>query len=159
LNPRGAWRIVWGMTHGFSDELTARLAAYHDRLEEAERRGPSSLAQVFDHPPPGIGAHEIDAEMRVLRVNDGDLRLLGYAREEFVGRPVLEFIVMTETAQRAIGRKLTGELALKPFMRTFKRKDGSAIALVLLDRFLRDAPGQVIGLRTVLAEADRSSAS
>jgi hypothetical protein len=39
-------------------------------------------------------------------------------------------------------------------MRTFKRKDGSAVALVLLDRYLKDASGQVIGLRTVLAQAD-----
>jgi len=45
-------------------------------------------------------------------------------------------------------------LALKPFVRTFRRKDGTAIALVLLDRYLKDASGQVIGLRTVLAETD-----
>ena len=135
------------------------MAAYQDRLDEAEKRGPASLADVFDNPPPGIGAHEIDADMHVLRANDGELRLLGYTREEFVGRRVLDFIVMTETAGRAIGRKLTGELALKPFVRTFKRKDGSAVALVLLDRYLKDASGQVIGLRTVLAECDGGGAS
>jgi PAS domain S-box-containing protein len=147
------------MTHGFSDELAGRMAAYQDRLDEAARRGPTSLTEVFDNPPPGLGAHEIDADMKLLRANDGDLRLLGYSREEFVGRRVLDFIVMTETAERAIGRKLTGELALKPFVRTFKRKDGSAVALVLLDRHLKDAAGQVVGLRTVLAEADGASGS
>jgi len=88
------------MTQGISDKLAARLAAYHDRLEEAERKGQSSLAHVFDHPPPGVGAHEIDTAMLVLRVNDEDLRLLGYTREEFVGRVVLEVIVMDETAKR-----------------------------------------------------------
>jgi len=96
--------------------------------------------------------------MRVLRANAADLRLLGYSREEFVGKRVLDFIVMTETAQRSIGRKISGDLALKPFMRTFKRKDGSAVSLVLLDRYLKDAKGQVIGLRTVVAEVDRSTA-
>jgi PAS domain S-box-containing protein len=90
----------------------------------------------------------------VLRANAGDLKLLGYTREEFVGKRVLDFIVMSETAQRSIGRKISGDLELKPFMRTFKRKDGSAVALVLLDRYLKDASGQVIGLRTVLAAAD-----
>lgn len=146
------------MTQAYSDELVARLAAYHDRLEAAEKRGAPSFAQAWDDPPPGIGVHEIDTEMRVLRANDGDLRLLGYSREEFVGKRVLDFIVMSQTAERSIGRKISGDLELKPFMRTFKRKDGSAVALVLLDRYLKDTRGQVIGLRTCLTEADRTTA-
>lgn len=145
------------MAAGVSDALAARLAAYHDELEAAERSGPQALARAFASPPPGVAVHEIDAEMRVLRANDADLALLGYSRDEFVGRRVLDFIVMTETAERAIGQKLTGERELKPFVRTFKRKDGSAVALALLDRYLRDAQGQVIGLRTVLAPADAST--
>ncbi len=142
------------MGQGWSDELVARMTDYHERMEEAQKRGPKSLAEAFDSPPPGLSAHEIDQEMRVLRANDADLRLLGYSREEFVGQRVLDFIVMTETAGRAIGRKITGEQELRPFVRTFKRKDGKAIPLVLLDRYLKDAKGQVIGLRTVLAPTD-----
>ena len=142
------------MTHGYTEDLASRMAAYQDKLEDAAKRGPANLADAFNNPPPGLGAHEIDSEMKVLRANDADLRLLGYTRAEFVGKRVLDFIVMTETAQRAIGRKLTGELALRPFVRTFRRKDGTAVALVLLDRYLKDASGQVIGLRTVLAETD-----
>ena len=142
------------MASGISAEQAARLAAYQDALHEAELRGAASLAQAFDQGPPGIGAHEIDTQMRVERANDEDLRILGYEREEFVGQSVVEFIVMNETAQRAIEKKLTGERDLKPFMRTFKRKDGSAVALLLLDRYRRDDSGRVIGLRTVLAEAD-----
>ena len=142
------------MTQGYSDALAARLAAYQDRLAAAEKQGPSAFAQAWDDPPSGVGAHEIDPQFKVLRANAGDLKLLGYTREEFVGKRVLDFIVMSETAQRSIGRKISGDLELKPFMRTFKRKNGSAVALVLLDRYLKDAQGQVIGLRTVLAEAD-----
>ena len=142
------------MGQGWSDELIARMTDYHDRMAEAEKRGPKSLAEAFSNPPPGLSCHEIDPEMSVLRANDADLRLLGYSREEFVGKRVLDFIVMTETAGRAIGRKITGEQELKPFVRTFKRKDGKAIPLVLLDRYLRDATGRVIGLRTVLAPAE-----
>jgi hypothetical protein len=39
-------------------------------------------------------------------------------------------------------------------VRTFKRKDGTPISLVLLDRYMKDAKGAVIGLRTVLAKAE-----
>jgi PAS domain S-box-containing protein len=95
--------------------------------------------------------------MRVLRANDEDLRILGYDREELVGQVVLDFIVMDETARRAIDGKLTGRRQLAPFMRTFRRKDGSAVALVLLDRFRKDATGTVVGLRTVLTKAEPSA--
>jgi PAS domain S-box-containing protein len=142
------------MTYGISDDLAARLAEYQDRLEQAERAGAASLAHVFDNSPAGIGVHEIDDDMRIERANDEDLRILGYVREEFVGRRVLDFIVMSETAKRAIGKKLTGDQELRPFVRTFRRKDGSAVALVLLDRYRKDPAGRVIGLRTVLARAD-----
>src|SRR5262252_2993723 len=142
------------MGQGWSDELIARMADYQDRMQEAEKRGAKSLAEAFGSPPPGLSAHEIDPDMRVLRANDADLWLLGYSRDEFVGKVVLDFIVMTETAGRAIGRKITGEQELKPFVRTFKRKDGKAIPLVLLDRYLKDAAGKVVGLRTVLAATD-----
>jgi PAS domain S-box-containing protein len=142
------------MGQGWSDELIARMTDYQDRMAEAEKRGPKSLAEAFSNPPPGLSCHEIDPELIVLRANDADLRLLGYSRAEFVGKRVVDFIVMTETAERSIGRKIAGGLELKPFLRTFKRKDGKAIPLVLLDRYLKDAKGEVIGLRTVLAEAD-----
>ena len=97
------------MTQGYSDALAARLAAYQDRLEAAEKKGPSAFAQAWDDPPPGVGVHEIDPQFKVLRANAGDLKLLGYTREEFVGKRVLDFIVMSETAQRSIGRKISGE--------------------------------------------------
>jgi len=71
-----------------------------------------------------------------------------------VGHPSLEFIVMSETAERAISRKLSEQVELKPLVRSFKRKDGSAIPLVLLDRHLRNAAGEVVGLRTVLTSAE-----
>jgi len=139
---------------GISRELGAQLAAYQDALQEAEAQGEAAFTRVFENPPPGVGVHEIDKETRVLRANDEDLRILGYTREEFVGRPVVEFIVMDETARRAIGRKLEEERPLTPFVRTFKRKDGTPIPLVLLDRHLRDATGTIVGLRTVLAKTE-----
>jgi len=146
------------MKGGISGDLAARLTAYQDALQEAEARGAAALTRVFEEPPPGIGAHEIDKDTRVLRANDEDLRILGYEREEFVGHPVVDFIVMDETAKRAIGKKLEGERELTPFVRTFRRKDGAPISLVLLDRYVKDAKGAVIGLRTVLAKAENDRA-
>ena len=126
------------------------LSDFLDRLDLADREG--RLAKAFEAGPPGVGVHEIDTEARVLRVNGEELRLLGYTAEEMLGRPVWEIIVMQEASRRAIEQKVRGERELKPFVRSFRRKNGTAIALLLSDRYLRDVHGEVVGLRTAMTE-------
>jgi PAS domain S-box-containing protein len=132
------------------------LNEYHDRLEQAAREGPARFAAAFRDSPPGVGVHEIDSRMRVVRVNPGELKLLGYREEEMVGRPVFEVIVMQEVARRAIEQKLRGEKELRPFVRSFRRSDGTALVLLLVDRHLRDAKGSIIGIRTAMTEVSGS---
>jgi hypothetical protein len=48
---------------------------------------------------------------------------------------------------------VTGAKELKPFMRTFKRADGSAVPMILLDRHIKDKNGRVMGLRTAMTPA------
>jgi PAS domain S-box-containing protein len=135
-------------------EAAARsLEAYQQRLDEARARGGREYDAVFDAPPPGTGAHEIDGRMVVRRVNGEELEILGYSRDQVLGRPVVDFIVMDEASKRAITRKLGGSGELRPFVRSFRRADGSAVALLLLDRLLRDSSGAIVGIRTVLARA------
>ena len=133
-------------------EAAQVLGEYLDRLQRAEKEGPVRFRQVFDGSPPGVGVHELDLEMRVVRVNPEELKLLGYRAEDMVGKVVWRMIVMEEASRRAIEQKLKGERELKPFVRSFRRADGSAIALLLADRHLRDASGTIIGLRTALVE-------
>ncbi|HUG55378.1 MAG TPA: PAS domain-containing protein [Vicinamibacteria bacterium] len=131
-------------------EATRVLNDYHDELERAQKEGPLRFKKVFEDPPPGVGVHELDTSMRVVRVNAEELRILGYRQEEMVGRVVWEIIVMQDAARRAIELKLKGERELKPFVRSFKRADGSAVALLLADRHLRDVRGEIVGLRTAM---------
>ena len=105
---------------------------------------------MFSNPPPGVGLHEIDKDRVIRRVNAVEPELLGYRAEDLVGRAVHDFIVMSEASQRAIEKKLSGEAALKPFVRTFRKSDGSAVAMALVDRILKDGRGAVIGIRTAL---------
>ena len=136
------------------EQAIAALTAFHDLLEQAERRGPSSFEQAFHNPPPGIvGVHEIDLENRVKRVSRHELSVLGYSDAQMLGHPVWEFIVMQEAAQRSIDQKFKGKKELKAFTRTFRRADGLGLSMILLDRHLLDEAGQLVGIRTVLAEA------
>jgi PAS domain S-box-containing protein len=130
------------------------LGEYLDELDRAQKDGPLRFRRAFDEPPPGVGVHEIDSDMRVLRVNPEELKLLGYERDEMQGRPVWEIIVMQDASRRAIEQKLKGERELKPFVRSFRRKDGTAVPLLLADRHLRDVRGTIVGLRTAMTPVE-----
>ena len=136
------------------DQATATRVVneYLDHLERMQKEGPLRLREAFDKAPPGVGVHELDREMRVVRVNAEELRLLGYRENEIVGRIVWEIIVMQDNARRAIEQKLKGERELKPFVRSFKKADGTAIPLLLADRHIRDVRGEITGLRTAMTE-------
>ena len=125
---------------------------YLDLLERMQGEGPLRFKEAFEKSPPGVGVHELDREMRVVRVSPEELRLLGYRAEDIVGRIVWEIIVMQDNARRAIEQKLKGERELKPFVRSFKKADGTAIPLLLADRHIRDARGEIVGLRTAMTE-------
>jgi len=125
---------------------------YLDLLERMQGEGPLRFKEAFEKSPPGVGVHELDREMRVVRVSPEELRLLGYRAEDIVGRIVWEIIVMQDNARRAIEQKLKGERELKPFVRSFKKADGTAIPLLLADRHIRDAQGEIVGLRTAMTE-------
>lgn len=88
----------------------------------------------------------------MVRVSPEELRMLGYKKDQMVGHPVWEFIVMQEASQRSLDQKLKGRKALLTFVRSFRRADGSAVALLLVDRHLVDAKGQVVGIRTAMTE-------
>ncbi len=135
------------------DEAVALLTAFHDKLEEAARRGLTAFEEAFHNPPAGIaGVHEIDPEHKVIRVSRQELKVLGYTEAQMVGRPVWEFIVMQEAAQRSIEQKFKGKKELKPFARTFRRADGQGISMLLLDRQILDKTGRIVGIRTALVE-------
>jgi PAS domain S-box-containing protein len=133
-------------------DATRVLNDYHDELDRAQKEGPLRFRRAFEDSPPGVGVHELDGAMRIVRVNPEELRILGYRQEEMVGRVVWEIIVMQDAARRAIEQKLKGERELKPFVRSFKRADGSAVPLLLADRHLRDVRGEIVGLRTAMTE-------
>jgi PAS domain S-box-containing protein len=135
-----------------TDEAIARMSAFHDRLDAA---APDEVryAAAFCAPPEGVGAHEIDGAGIIRRVNAQELALLGYTEAGMVGHPVTEFILMREASERAIGQRLEGARDTKPFVRAFRRADGSAVMMLLMVRILRGPQGDTRGIRTLMTEA------
>jgi len=138
-------RPATGRPH--KDEAVARLEIYQAKLDNARTK--KEYDQLFDHAPDDIGLHEIDMDKKITRVNPSELKILGFRQDQVLGKLASSFAVMQETSFRAAEKKLSGA-GLKPFMRTFACADGSAVTLALVERYLKDAKGHIIGIRTAL---------
>ncbi len=129
---------------GIARDITERK-----RAENVLRQNEAKLKDLFDNAP--LGYHELDRDGRIVRVNRTELELLGYQTEEMVGYFVWEFVVETE-ARRAVLNKLSGAQPLKPVERTFRRKDGSTVPILIEERLIKDENGQITGIRSTLQD-------
>ncbi len=129
------------------DDAIARLEAYQQRLDEASAQGRAAYDALFDGAPPGVALHEIDRRGHIVRVNARELEMLGRRAEELVGKPVTQFAVMREAADRAVEKKLAGS-GLKPFVRTLSRADQTAFTAAFVERYIKDGRGTIVGIRT-----------
>ena len=123
---------------------TARFRA--EALRESEAR----FRDLYDEAP--VGYHEIDTEGRFRRVNRTAQTLLGYTEQEMLGRHPWEFIVEQEASRRAIQEKLAGSESPRSYGRTWRRKDGSVMKVLMQDKTLRDADGRVAGVRAIVQD-------
>src|SRR5688572_25028232 len=69
-----------------------------------------------------------------------------------LGRHAADFVVEKETARVSISAKLAGTQPLRPFERTFVRKDGTLLPVLIEDRLLRDSRGQIVGIRATVQD-------
>jgi two-component system, sensor histidine kinase and response regulator len=127
---------------GISHDITERK-----RAEEALRESEARFKNLFDDAP--VAYHELDREGHIIRANLTEQRLLGYTAEEMEGRLAWDFIV-EEVSQAAVAAKLSGTAPLHPVERTFKRKDGSLVPMLIQDQLIHDKDGNVTGIRSTL---------
>jgi PAS domain S-box-containing protein len=112
----------------------------------------SAYRELFEFAP--VAYHEIDAAGILRRVNQTECRMLGYTREEMVGKPVWQFVAadQQEQSREAVRRKVTGEEPPSPFERDFLRRDGGYLILEIYDSLIYNRAGQVTGIRSVLLD-------
>ncbi len=66
-------------------QRTEDLAAAHEKLKHDAAR----IADLYDRAP--VGYHSLDASGTILEVNETELAMLGYSRDEFIGHNIAEF--------------------------------------------------------------------
>ncbi len=131
---------------GVSRDVTERR-----RSEEVLRKSEAMYQKLFHEAP--VGYHELDTDGRITQVNETELKMLGYAANEMIGRFAWDFLVEKEAVQQTIHAKFSG--SVKPgqiFERTSIRKDGSTFPVAIEGAFIRDAAGNVIGIHTTVQD-------
>ncbi len=97
------------------------------RAERALRESESRFRSIFDHSPIAIGIGDI-RNGELVEVNDAWLRLLGYKRDEVIGRTVEELSIFVRTEERGeIIRVIQDQGRVVNHPVRFRQKSGSLI--------------------------------
>ena len=90
-------------------------------LEELRRRE-RELADFIENA--SVGLHWVGADGTILWANQAELDLLGYTREEYIGRPITEFHADRDVINDIL-RRLTNKETLHDYEARLRCKDGS----------------------------------
>jgi len=121
---------------------TVRDVADRKRMEEELRNSEQSFRILYTETPAMM--HSMDAEGRMISVSNHWLEVLGYAREEVVGRRTVEFLTPES-------RRYAEEVALPRFFKTgatkdiplrFMKKDGGIIDTLVSAIAVRGVEGE-----------------
>jgi PAS domain S-box-containing protein len=113
------------------------------RAEDEVRRSSEELAEFFENA--SVGLHWVGADGIVLRANRAELDMLGYAREEYVGKPIADFHVDKDVIRDILNKLSAGE-KLADYPARLRCKDGS-IKDVLIDSSVMWRDGEFIHTR------------
>ncbi|MEI6556293.1 MAG: PAS domain S-box protein [Paludibacter sp.] len=136
-----------GFIIAFVDDITLRKSYEKELIKSL-----TDYKDVFLNAP--IGYHEIDMDGRVVRMNKTELDMLGYTYDEVKGRFIWEFVNHGEFSEQNTRSKLqqTIELDATPFEREFLRKDNLIIDVLITDKYILSADGEVIGIRSAVQD-------
>ncbi len=128
-----------------------QLFTERKRTEESLRKSEEKFQKLFDEAP--VGYMELDAKGCITQVNRTELTMLGYTQEEMVGQPLWKFVVEEEAAREKIKAKLSGSIpSSKSLERTYKRKDGTTLPVVIEDALIRDVDGRITGIHATIRD-------
>ncbi len=98
--------------------------------------------------------HELDRQGRIRRVNRSECRMLGFRATNLIGKPIWELCVeaQREECRRAVLGKLAGQLPVEPVERQYLRGNGDRITVCVYESLIRDARGEVTGLRAAVLD-------
>ncbi len=137
-----------------ADLLEHRVAARAAELLNSNRRLQQSqelLRSLYDNTP--VMMHSINAESRVIEVNQFWLDALGYQREEVIGRHIAEFVPPEfQEARGEVLDRLRQDGFIKDIEVQVCRKNGEVLDLKASSVLKRDAEGRFLYTQTFLVD-------
>jgi PAS domain S-box-containing protein len=125
--------------------VAASMGQFMERkaAEDELRKSEEELSEFFENAT--VGLHWVGPDGKILRVNRAELDMLGYTREEYLGRSICEFHADEDVIRDILERLKAGEKLVEHPAR-LKCKDGS-IKHVLIDSSVMWADGQFVHTR------------
>ncbi|HEY8185921.1 MAG TPA: PAS domain S-box protein [Pyrinomonadaceae bacterium] len=115
----------------------------HKQAERALLRSEAQLTDFFENA--AVGLHWMGPDGTVLRVNQAELDMLGYTREEYEGHPIAEFHADQHVIEDILKRLSLGEV-LREYDARMRCKDGS-LKLVRINSNVYREDGKFIHTR------------
>jgi PAS domain S-box-containing protein len=126
--------------------------AERKRIEEELQNYLTELEELYNRAP--CGYHSLDLEGRFIRINDTELNLLGYTREEIIGKKKFSDLLTPEsllTFQESFPRfKQQGWVQDLEFQMI--RKDGTILPIGLSATAVKDAAGNYLYSRSAVID-------
>jgi len=143
LDEQGQLRWLQGTVQDITERKLAEdeIREHRDHLEELVRLRTDELDSLYNRAP--CGYHSLDADGLIIAVNDTELGMLGYRREEVVGRlNIRDILAPYEIAAfdvRFAELRLVGRV--QDIDCDVRRRDGSIVPVLISLEMLRDARG------------------
>lgn len=135
--------------------MQQELLELNHTLEERVKLRADEVRDLYEHAP--IGYQSLDANGHITLINETESRWLGYAHEELIGRPFVEFVTPQTRAAFLDGfAALKRDGSITNLDCELVRKDGSSFPAMLTAIVVRDAEGAVSSARfTVFDNTER----
>ncbi|HEX2226787.1 MAG TPA: PAS domain S-box protein [Candidatus Binatia bacterium] len=113
------------------------------RAEDALLQNEKELSDFFD--TASLPLHWVGPDGTILRVNHAELKMLGYTRQEYLGRNIADFHADSEVIRNILKRLAAGEV-LREYPARLRCKDGS-VRDVLIDSSVYWKSGKFVHTR------------
>jgi PAS domain S-box-containing protein len=144
--------FIWYRQRARDYRIRVEIAEEKIRVQEELKKSEIKFREIFEDAP--VGYHELDSEGRIVRMNRTELTMLGYTQEEMVGEYIWKFAGEEEISRQAVLEKLNGTTPPPShgYERTFCKKDGTILSVLVEDRLLYNIHGQMVGIRTSIQD-------